>query len=736
MKDYDIEKDIPKKIREEVLPEWLEKLYRAAFMIQMPLAIEWAKAQAMYDMRFSNQDLYMNRTVDRTSSYGGDKMDLDDLESMMYDPLSSRMVDTLAAHLRRVAIPVNREIFRIQYNYHSTLSDKYPFMVYLLEQAFENFGPRAFQKANIISKLIKGQKQAIIKSQTVLNLDYDKTLGLIDAKPIRMEHFALYPPKEEISKCCLVVKTHIPESDLRIRFDIPDDELDKLKPQKDIVFDGIDSNVFNPTPITQSIPFGHVAVWIYFIPYYRDYLKEDETGKPQTFELRNALIMMGVNEVAAGKDKKDQTIKKTLLKVVELDSQEECPILFSTLTAPEVGSPYCGNVLLKIRGHQTTLNQLDFAFNRAVPMYIDPIKKVVSDGKQTSEDYEVGPGGILFCNNPNDIVFEKVQANLEHYIMGKDHTERNATKCFGISEMIEGVQRTKGGDKTATESEEERKSGEVRIDYIAEWQNDNYYQQFIFKYLLLTQVYIEEEINASKVVWEEYEGSDEVDQTVSFWDWVKGKKPITLQGKTINNPAPLYRNFMLFSGIENLLKDKFQELNPGIPNDQLAMQLQQNSISNLMFNDTEGDELLYQAIIQRFGFSDILVETSTGEITKLTQRDNFTSAMNILNGLDTPGAPPAPGMPATPSRLGQEGLKLSSTEIVRLTEKLYALPNNKLVIPMQLGGLEPQAQMQALPQGAPQEQGVPQSQGPTDDARNQEIPQPEVEQPTTAQTGV
>ena len=136
MKDLDIENDIPKKIREEVLPEWLEKLYRAAFMIQMPLAIEWAKAQAMYDMRFSNQDLYLNRTVERTSNYGGDKMDNDDVESMMYDPMSSRMVDTLAAHLRRVGIPINRELFRIQYNYHSTLSDKYPFMVYLLEEAY------------------------------------------------------------------------------------------------------------------------------------------------------------------------------------------------------------------------------------------------------------------------------------------------------------------------------------------------------------------------------------------------------------------------------------------------------------------------------------------------------------------------------------------------------------------------------------------------------------------------
>ena len=657
MKDLDIENDIPKKIREEVLPEWLEKLYRAAFMIQMPLAIEWAKAQAMYDMRFSNQDLYLNRTVERTSNYGGDKMDNDDVESMMYDPMSSRMVDTLAAHLRRVGIPINRELFRIQYNYHSTLSDKYPFMVYLLEEAWEDFGPRAFQKANIVSKLVKGQKQAIIKSQTVLNLDYDKTLGLIDAKPIRVEDFALYPPKEEINKCCLVIKTHIPESDLRIRFDIPDDELVKLVPQKDIVFDGIDSNVFNPTPVTQTIPFGHIAVWVYFIPYYRDYSEEEETGKPQKFELRNALIMMGVNEIATGSDKTKKDIKKTLLKVVELDSVEECPILFSTLTAPEVGSPYCGNILLKYRGHQTTLNQLDFAFNRAVPMYIDPIKKVVSDGKQTSEDYEVGPGGILFCNNPNDIVFEKVQANLEHYILGKDHIERDFAKGFGVSELIEGIQRTKGGDKTATESEEERKSGEVKIDYIAEWQNDNYYQQFNFKYLLLTHVYIEEEVNSSKVVWEEYEKSEEYDATINFLDWVKGKKTITFFGKTLNNPAPLYRNFILFSGIESKLKDKFQEFNPGIPNDQLAQQLQENSIANLMFNDTEGDEMLYQAIIQRFGFSDILIESSTGEITKLTQRDNFNQAMNILNGLDTPGAPPAPGMPASPSRLGQEGQK-------------------------------------------------------------------------------
>ncbi len=719
MKEYDIYKEIPKEIREETLPEWLEKLYRAAFLSQLPLAVEWEKAQAMCDMRFTNQDLILSKSSLK-NAFRGEKADDDDFESLMYDPMSSRMVDTLAAHLRRVGIPVNRDIFNINYDYHGVLSDRFPFLVHLMEEAYQDFGKRAFQRGKIISKLVKGQRQSIIKGNTVLNLDYDKTMGLVDAKVLKIENFALYPPKDESDKCYKIVRSDIPESDLKIRFDIPDESLEQLIPAKEIVLQGIDVGNTQYYPSDTTLSFGRIRVWVFFIPYYRDYVTEQSTGKTQKFELTNALILLGVNELGGMKGDSSSKARKVLLKVVELDSADQCPILFSTLMPPEVGSPWGKTVLLKYRGHQTTLNQLDFAANKAVPMYIDPVKKVVSDGTMTSEDYEIGPGSVLFCKNKDDITFETVQANLQHYILFKDHIERDFGKGFGVTELMEGTQRTKGGDKTATEASEERKSGEVKIDYIAEWQNDNYFAEFVYKYLLLSQLYMEQEVESAKVIWAEYEAQAQGQIQGTMWDWIKGKGPINIGGKDYKNPCPLYHNFLSFSKIEQKLQDKFAEMLQPNPISGESMPFT-GSIASQIFSDPNGDELLYQAIIYPIHNTDITTEASTGEVSKAAQRQNFQAAMQVYNGLDTPNEMGV-------SRLGQEGLKLNPKEIIRLTDKFYSLPSNKLIIP------NPQAIPQApIPQQGNMEGQPAVSQGPTNEARGQGIEPVAMENPTQEQ---
>lgn len=720
MKEYDIATEIPKKIREESLPEWLEKLYRAAFLSQLPLAVEWEKAQAMCDMRFTNQDLILSKSSLK-NAFRGEKADDDDFESLMYDPMSSRMVDTLSAHLRRVGIPVNRDIFNINYDYHGVLSDRFPFLVHLMEEAYQDFGKRAFQRAKIISKLVKGQRQAVIKGNTVLNLDYDKTMGLVDAKVLKIENFALYPPKDESDKCYKVVRSDIPESDLKIRFDIPSDALEELIPAKDITLQGLDVGNTQYYPSDTTLPFGRVRVWVFFLPYYRDYVEEQNTGKMQKFELTNALVLLGVNELGGPKGESGAKARKVLLKVIELDNADQCPILFSTLTPPEVGSPWGKTVLLKYRGHQTTLNQLDFAANKAVPMYIDPVKKVVSDGTQTSEDYEIGPGSVLFCKNKDDITFENVQANLQHYILFKDHIERDFGKGFGVTELMEGAQRTKGGDKTATEASEERKSGEVKIDYISEWQNDNYFAEFNYKYLLLTQLYIEQEVESAKVIWAEAVGSSSPEeQNGTFWQWAKGETSITIGTKEYKNPCPLYKNFLVFSKLEQKLQDKFAEMLQPNPITGESMPVTA-SIASKIFSDPNGDELLYQAIIYPIHNTDISTEASTGEVSKAAQRQNFQAAMQVYNGLDTPNEMGV-------SRLGQEGLKLNPKEIIRLTDKFYSLPSNKLIVP----------NPQAIPQAPMAQQGnMPGqpavSQSVTGEARNQASEQVAIENPQTEQ---
>lgn len=660
--DLNDKKQIPANIRDEVLPNFLWELYTAAFIAKGPLDNFCKQAKGMVDMQFMNEQMLNNPNYE-DRNWWGDKVDTDDYESMTYDPMSARMVKALAAHLRRIGIPANRQFFKLNLEYNTQLTDRYHFLSTVLEESWSEFLTKAFKRCKAIPKLIKAQKQSIQLGNTVVYVDYDKPLGVVNVKPVKLQNFALYPPKDDVSNCAMVIRSNIAESDLKVRFDLDEKRLDMLVPATEIN----SRQIVSDRGETDSQPYGTVRVWTFFLPYYKQYKTNYETQEKEKFELRNALVMMGINE-----NTQDGKPEKVILHILELDSREQNPISFSTLTAGDIDSPYNKPELVDYRGHQATLNRLDSAADRAIPMFIDPIKIVSgADPTNTSEDYEVGPGTVLFESVPNAIRFETPRANLEHYILYKDHVTADYAKGFGITENLEGVQRSSGGDKTAKEVESERQSGEAKIDYIAEWQNDGFFEDFLVKYLNQTQLHIQQEIEAAKIIWQA------TGQPInkSFWDFAKGLSEVNINNKIIKNPCPLYRNFIVWSKVEQRLKQQFLTLNNIAP--ELATpDLFKVGIAEQIFNDpNQGSEILYKIITEPFDSTGITIEGSIGEASRAREAENFNKVMNFLGILNTPD-------PTGTSLLSKSGLQINTKEAVRLALKVNPIPSDSLVIPI------------------------------------------------------
>lgn len=697
--DLNDKKQIPLEMRDNILPKFLWELYTAAFTAKGPLDNYCKQAKGMIDMQFTNEQMLNNPNYE-DRNWWGDKIDTDDYESMTYDPTSARMVKALAAHLRKIGIPANRQFFKLNLEYNTVLSDQYHFLSTVLEEAWSEYLNKAFKRCKAIPKLVKAQKQSVQLGNTVVYVDYDKPLGVVNVKPIKLQNFALYPPKDDVSNCAMVIRSNIAESDLKVRFDLDEKRLDMLVPATEIN----SRQIVDDRGEVSTQPYGTVRVWTFFLPYYKNYVINGEDETKNKFELRNALVMMGINE-----NTQDGKPEKVILHIVELDSREQNPISFTTLTAGDVDQPYNKPELVDYRGHQATLNRLDSAADRAIPMFIDPIKIISgADPTNTSEDYEVGPGAVLFETTPNAIRFETPKANLEHYILYKDHVAADFAKGFGMTENLEGVQRSKPGDKTAKEVEYERESGEGKIDYIAEWQNDGFFEDFLVKYLNQTQLHIEQEIEAAKVIWEaagQMPGKP-------FWDFAKGKTSVNIKDKEIKNPCPVFRNFIVWSKIETKLKNQFMALNNMAP-ELATSDIFKVGIAEAVFqNPNEGSQILYSIIIEPFDSTGITVEGSIGEASRAKEAENFNKVMNFLGILNTPDA-------AGVSLLQKAGLQINVKEAVRLALKVNPIPTDNLVIPAvmqnpmapQLISTDPNSQVtpQSAPSEKPTSQNTPES---------------------------
>ena len=672
----DVNEDITKKQKETLL-DYLCKVYIAAFSSKAEIDEYCKQAKAMSDMEFTKQVSKRQRTNASSSipqiRYGEEKHNSEDEKSKMYNPFSARMVETHTAQLKKSGIPQNRELIKVDIGYHPVLSQAFPDYKGCFEDAWEDFGKKAFIKLRAVSKLMKAQKQASVYSNTVILHDYDPGIGFVNPKPINFMDFAMYPKKEDTKKCIKVYRCFVPEEDLRKRSDISEEDLDKLSISSDIDIE----TMFNSQEGSEdnSAAVGNIRILTFFVPTYKDY-SEDNKGKREKFVLRNALITIGVNDIGAVTP---DGINKVLLSVVELPGREYDPFTFATLTVNDIDEPYAKPKLVQYRGHQILLNQLFSAFSYAIPLAVAPIVIALKDGNNKAEDYQIAPNSVWFETIPNSTRFETPNFRMDVFVNAYQFIESDFGKGYGIPENIEGIPRQSGGDKTAREAEIERQSGASKLDYVADWQAEELLQPFSYSFLLQTQLHIEIEVEGAVLKYLASKGNPQLDSEMvmkdpEFWKWVAGDTSIKIKGKDVYNPCPLFRNWIILSSIYDKLNERSKDL-AGMnfqlgthPNPDLAL------LSDMIFKSPgAGLKTIYDIVTHPFSETDITVENTLGEITRKNQSENFQAFMQFLTNLDVPSGPS--GM----SRLQQEGLKLDVKEVLRLAHKAFPTASAKLI---------------------------------------------------------
>lgn len=675
--------DIPKEVKPKLV-KYLCDLYVNAFAAKADIDEDCRKAKAMVDMKFVNKtDTYIARVNNQNRSYvpGDESRNREDAKAKMYNPFSARMVDADTAHLKKSAIPNNRELIKLNIGYHPIISEKLPEYKSCFEDGWEDYAKKTFIANKTVSNIMKAQRQGATYSNTVILHDYDPDEGFVFPQTLNFMNFAVFPKKDNPNKnCAMIYRSHIAEDDLRKRADISEGQLDELMPSSSMSMEELLKG--NNNPDEQEASVGNIKIWTFFLPVYKDYYESD-AKKREKYVLRNALIVMGVNDVGtSGLGTDANKISKTILKVVELPNRCYNPFQFSTFSVSDVDEPYARPKLMQYRGHQNLLNQLFYAFSYAVPLAIDPVKIVTKSGNRRSEDYVIGPGATLFEDQPNSIRFETYNVRLDTFLDAYQFLESDFGKGFGIPENVEGIPRTSGGDTTAREIEVTRQSGAIKLDYRADWQNEEFLQPFAYKFLLQTQIYIEQEIETAIIQYagqEQYEedpGRDAIIGDPNFWEFARGKRTITVGKEVIKNPCPLFRNWLIHSDIYSKLEVKTRQLMGQIPGEE-GKPVFAGLVDAAFRAPGQGLQMLYEIITFPFASTDIEVESTTGEVTRKQEGENFQSIVGFLSQFEQPD--PMTGM----SKLQQGGMQLNIKEVARLAQKTFPTPSNELIIPFE-----------------------------------------------------
>ena len=218
---------------------------------------------------------------------------------------------------------------------------------------------------------------------------------------------------------------------------------------------------------------------------------------------------------------------------------------------------------------------------------------------------------------------------------------KTAGQITGGTDTLKGVDTNPSARKSATQAEDERQSGEVRIDFPAEWQNDTFLKWFVYVYSILSQSYLQQEVEDLMELWNEKstKKGKPVDEKKK-WDFIKSK-------------SLAFQNFLSFSNIEEKIRLRLKELRDG------GMPLTATVAED--FIDTQ---LLYEAIIERLRMTNIIVDGSTSEVSAREAKQDFLDY--ITSFLMT--------LP-----LAEAGMSLKIKEIIRVASKLFGMPEADFV---------------------------------------------------------
>lgn len=642
MKNLDvleITKNNPESIEE--FKKFLLHLKTVSFGEKAQLHRDWEKAEAAVLQRFLNlSKLYTasgNAGTPETSITNAinidqlisESTDTTDVEMKFYLPLSSRQAQGWTGHLRRSTIPRNREFFSIKFDWHEKLSANYPELVPVLEASWKDYLMATYNRIKAASKITKAQLQSVIFGNTCMYLEYSEDLGLVDAHVINVRDMAIHSAKEDINKSKLVINYQVPITDLLDNPSLDKEIVDELKMSMALTDDPVSYHSQENTYENTETDYGMISLSTFFIPYW---ISKENTD----LYFKNILVT-----VAEGQNEKKERIC-TILRAIELDSREQNPILFATFGPTPAGTVYYQSKILQNLPYQAMANLATSTAMQALLVATFPPLKVIDDGTMTADSFNWYPRAIWSIRTKDDVEQMDIKSDLNAYIALMGFIEQQVQKGGGITEVNLGA-RTTSVRKTAFEVEQEKQAGDVPIDYIIEHQNDNLMQPFVFKHTLLSQTYIEAEVeNLIYSLKEEEKETGATLDELKKWQYIRAN-------------SRMFKNFLIYSKIEEKIDTKIKELYQLDPEKALEIQ----SINSPAF--------IYSLIISKFTEANVIIEGNTAEATKRELKEDL---LELLQLVPTLGLEQKTGKP------------LDGDQVLMLFDKVYNLPISKLFKPL------------------------------------------------------
>ena len=651
MQNLDVSK-IDKKITDELI-KWLNSVEDQAFELQKTMHSDWRKAELAINQEFKGGK--------KKPTFNFEGSDKNDEQFAFYDPQSVRISEGLISQLLRSSIPRNGKFFSIRHRFNAQMVE-FPKYLPCLSQADENFLKEAYVVIKATNKIIKAYKQKIDKGSDCGYFEYSSDLGLMDYHVQNIKRVALYPVRDDKVRTNHILRYTYPISSLRNNPTIDSKLVKDIKPSRSITDrtitkrgDDIDTDLE-----LDEIPYGHVHVSTFFIPWWGSVENEK-------FELNNALITIVRNGLVT-KDNKNN-IGGVIVKILELDSTLDNPILFATFNPTDPGVLYGKSKIVQLLPYQELQNLLLSVGSEAVMMNLYPPITVVDDGTLDNigaADY--APRGIMPKTASNSIEQLRIQNDLAGMISFLEVIQSKVQLASNITDIIEGGRggtTTPGARKTKFEIQRELEGSDAKIDIITRHNEEDYLQPFTLKYLRLTKAHIKEEVENLLAIYETQNlesGLDPNRLEVAKWEFVKQNSKI-------------YRNYLQFSGIEKILEDKTKELSANQDEDAE------------FFMDSLTPSFLFEIVTTPNESASVLIDGSLGELKKAEKLEDIQTALQILEGL---------------------GIRQSTGRDYDFTELIRALKDN-------LNGLDENLlKDQALqPQGVPNEQAIANGQGPT-----------------------
>lgn len=598
---------LPEKVREDLL-KFLDDLECKAFDGKKDTDVHNLLAEAaMMQTKVLSEDDILQRSTDEVGEISNaldDNTDKDDFAYNLYPPFLRAQGESWFGHISEAILPADKKFFAVTITEIPGISEISPKLVSIIEDSWQEFLDKAFQRVNFVSKMFSAILQLVVFGNNPTQIDYNPEEGLMDLTVLNMKRFAVWPFKEDITRSNMVYRHHLFLPDLMgdptIRGSILKDIIPELSLHTD--YSTYFSQEVSEAKQSDRVPYDHVAAVNFFVPSFRTRWTTD-SGTEKEFSLTNCLITVLRKEQLKTNNGK---VPSAILKIIKFETRKDSPMTFSRFGTVMPNTPYYQSKIYQNTPFQAMANLMTSIALQAFMLSIFPMMKRKDYGDETEDDIEYTPRTVLSLKNMEDVEVLAFPFKLDDYITAMKYMYSLVQQSSAITETLEGTKSNPSERKTKFEAESLYNSGSVRINSVIKHLEGDFLHPNVSKYCSLTQFYLRHQ-------------KEVLDATVGEGIDETNKMELFIQ------KSKLYRNFLTLSRIKTKIRNLIKELTMS-GNTVLMGEAQQ--LTAVLDENT-----LFKIITTPLSTSDITIQGNTAEINKSFQLQAIDSIIQHLTSL-------------------------------------------------------------------------------------------------------